>query len=160
MPEFSKISPQKLSIERLGAAHIHVLEALHQTSFEKPWTAGEFGKMLSHQETGGLIALNAQLAPLGFILVRGAGDEAEILTLCVDPHHRGQKIATRIIDRLIADHKAQEMGRIFLEVGQENQPAIALYRQCGFEPVGERPDYYRKPGEMPENAIIMAYSCR
>jgi len=160
MTEHSKTFPEDVHFEKISDAHCHVLEALHRTSFEKPWAAAEFTQLLNHPGTGGLIAFNAQLTPLGFILVRSAGDEVEILTLCVDPQHRGQKIATRILNSLIADCKSRGRPRIILEVGQNNQPALGLYEGCGFDRVGERPRYYRKQGEMAANAIIMAYSQR
>ena len=31
---------------------------------------------------------------------------------------------------------------MFLEVAEENQPAMALYAKAGFEKAGRRPDYY------------------
>ena len=33
--------------------------------------------------------------------------------------------------------------RLFLEVDETNQPAIALYRRFGFREVGKRPRYYQ-----------------
>jgi len=158
MTEHSKTFSESVQIEKISSAHAQVLEVLHRTSFESPWAALEFVQLLNHPGTGGLIALNAQTTPLGFILVRSAGDEVEILTLCVDPQHRGQKIATRILNALIADCNTPGRPRIFLEVGQNNQPALGLYQACGFNRVGERPGYYRKRGNAAEAAIIMAYS--
>lgn len=158
MSEHSKTFPEDVQIEKISSAHCHVLEALHRASFEKPWAALEFTQLLNHPGTGGLIAFNAQPTPLGFILIRSAGDEVEILTLCVDPQHRGQKIATRILNSVIADCNTRGRPRIFLEVAQSNQPALGLYQGCGFDRVGERPEYYRKRGKTAEAAIIMAYS--
>jgi len=160
MTEHSKTTPEDVQIEKISNAHAHVLEALHRTSFETPWAAAEFTQLLNHPGTGGLIALNAQLTPLGFILVRRAGDEMEILTLCVAPQHRGRKIATRMLNALIADCNTPGRPRIFLEVEQTNQSALRLYEACGFDRVGERPGYYRKRGNAAEAAIIMAYSQR
>ena len=158
MNEYSKVVPEQVQIEKINTAHCHVLEALHRTSFEKSWDAHEFEQLLHHPGTGGLIALNWKNIPLGFILVRCAGDEAEILTLCVDPQHRVQKIATRILKSVLADLKSAGILRIILEVAHNNQPAISLYEGCGFDRVGERPGYYRKQGKTAEAAIIMAYS--
>ncbi len=149
-----------LTFETAQNAHVMVLAALHQTSFDKPWTAREFDQMLNHPDTIGLIALNRLDTPMGFILVRSIVDEAEILTLCVDPQYRARKIATRILNSVITMYKSQEIKRIFLEVAEDNPAAIGVYHRCGFEKAGQRPGYYRKPGEAAKNAIVMVNSLR
>ncbi len=145
-----------LSFDNITQAHCHVLEALHKTSFDRPWSATEFEQLMDNSATHGLIALNAQTIPLGFILLRNVVDEAEILTFCVDPQYRTRKIATRILAEVMTIYKGRGNKKLFLEVAEENRPAIGLYQKCGFNVVGERPDYYRKPGNTSRNAIIMA----
>ncbi len=158
MTGHSKVFPEGVHIDKVSSAHAQVLEALHRTSFEKPWAAPEFAQLLNHPGTGGFIAFNARLTPLGFILVRSAGDEVEILTLCVDPLYRGQRIATSLLNSLVADCNSRGEVKIILEVEYNNQPALDLYERCGFGRVGERPEYYRKRGKPSGAAIIMAYS--
>ena len=51
-------------------------------------------------------------------------------------------------------------GAIFLEVGEDNPAAIALYRQAGFEPVGRRPAYYRRKRKQPVAALIMRHAVK
>lgn len=147
----------KLTFEEVGSAHCQILAALHETSFEKPWGPAEFAQMLDQPGTCGLIALIKETAPLGFILLRSVIDEAEILTFCVDPRYRNQKIATRILNSVVATYKTQGIDKIFLEVAEDNVAAISLYKNCGFNTVGNRPGYYRKHGKLALNAIIMAH---
>jgi [ribosomal protein S18]-alanine N-acetyltransferase len=149
-----------LIFENAQNAHVMILASLHQTSFDKPWTAREFGQMLGHPDTTGLIALNRVGTPLGFILVRSIVDEVEILTLCVDPQYRVRKIATRILNSVATTCKIQGIIKIFLEVAEDNLPALGLYQRCGFEKAGQRSGYYRKPGEVAKNAIVMVNSLR
>lgn len=153
-----KTSPSQISFSSVTHAHCHVLATLHQMSFEKPWSADEFGHLLNHSGTGGYIALNVESVPLGFVLARCVVDEAEILTLCTAPQYRGQKIASSILNHLVEEYDATGINTIFLEVAEDNSPATGLYCKCGFTTVGERPEYYRKSSETAKKAIVMARS--
>jgi len=53
--------------------------------------------------------------------------------------------------------RARDAGaeRIFLEM-RANNPAEHLYRECGFEPIGRRPDYYRTLDGTKLDAITFA----
>jgi ribosomal-protein-alanine N-acetyltransferase len=44
---------------------------------------------------------------------------------------------------------------VFLEVEPANAGALALYRRLGFDTVGERKDYYRKPGGAAAPALTL-----
>lgn len=161
MPEMTAhliLPDADIAFEKIGHAHCHVLEALHGTSFENPWTAQEFAQLLTHGGTGGLMSLNAQHIPLGFVLIRSVLDEAEILTFCVEPQHRGRKIARRMLESARTMYKARGINRIFLEVAEDNLPARELYQGCGFTMVGQRPGYYCESGKPAAAAIIMTCS--
>ena len=54
--------------------------------------------------------------------------------------------------RLALDGGAES---IFLEM-RANNPAETLYRECGFEPIGRRVDYYRTADGTPLDAITFA----
>ena len=46
--------------------------------------------------------------------------------------------------------------RVFLEVAADNMPARALYVGLGFDIVGRRPRYYRRPGGEAVDALIVS----
>jgi ribosomal-protein-alanine N-acetyltransferase len=52
-----------------------------------------------------------------------------------------------LLDRLF-----EREGIYFLEVRESNRPAQELYSRFGFQAVGKRPKYYRRPME---SAIVM-----
>lgn len=60
------------------------------------------------------------------------------------PQARGQGFAGRLIRALYAEAAGQGASRSYLQVGVENQPALALYRRLGFTPLYNY-RYYRKP---------------
>lgn len=78
----------------------------------------------------------------GFALVRMGYGEAELLLIGVVPALRGQGLGRLLLDQAIAQAASSGASRLFLEMRQNN-PAEYLYQQCGFEPVGQRPAYYR-----------------
>ena len=47
-----------------------------------------------------------------------------------------------------------EVENLYLEVSEDNNIAIALYKSLGFEEIGARKNYYRKRATA-SNAIIM-----
>ena len=79
---------------------------------------------------------------LAFALGRVTLDEAELLTLAVDPAHQRQGLGRQCLAQFEA--KAQENGatRAFLEVAASNHAALALYRNTGWTQDGTRPNYY------------------
>ena len=50
---------------------------------------------------------------------------------------------------------AQDATRFFLEVAEDNAPALKLYRSHGLVPVGRRPDYYENADGRRTTALTM-----
>ncbi|MEO0907374.1 MAG: GNAT family N-acetyltransferase [Pseudomonadota bacterium] len=84
----------------------------------------------------------AAQTPAGFVLSRHGADEEELLLIAVAPEYRRAGIGETLIEYMVAAAKTRGVTRVFLEMRRGN-PAIHLYRKVGFEPVGERPQYYR-----------------
>ena len=80
-------------------------------------------------------------APAGFLIVRKAGDEAEILTLGVAPSCRNRGLGRALLQTAIDLLRASGTKRLFLEVETGNEAALRLYRSFGGEAVGRRTGY-------------------
>src|SRR3989338_8118746 len=97
--------------------------------------------------TCGWLATSSQGHPIGFILARVLGDEAEILTFAVCPEFQragtGRFLLCELMDFLIS----VGCGKVFLEVAVDNLGAIALYQSLDFIIVGTRPDYYKRDNQ-------------
>ncbi len=118
------------------AGDVASLAILHAAAFAQPWDAKALQGLLSGP---GVFAF---AAPSGFVLARAAGGEAEILTLAVLPSARGRGLG-RALMQAAANHAATlGADSLFLEVGQENPAALALYTGLGFQRVGARRGYY------------------
>ncbi|MFN4241150.1 MAG: ribosomal-protein-alanine acetyltransferase, partial [Erythrobacter cryptus] len=69
----------------------------------------------------------------------------------------GWGVGRALIGPLLPSPRARAVSRIFLEMRRGN-PAIHLYRKHGFEPIGERRNYYRMANGTRIDAITFARS--
>lgn len=128
------------------------LALLHAESFAVPWTKDALGELLA---TPGTFAFADED---GFIVVRSAADEAEILTLAVRRSSRRQGLGTMLVRAAAAHARRLGSSRLFLEVAVDNLPATKLYERLGFREVGRRKAYYAVgPGKY-EDALILRSS--
>lgn len=112
------------------------LANLHQKCFpNKPWSADDFRDL---KNSGCEIIMSEN----GFIVYRIVVDEAEIITIGVNPDFRRQGIAAAMVGIIEKTLKNQGVKKIFLEVASNNIPAQKLYENSGFVQVGLRPKYY------------------
>jgi ribosomal-protein-alanine N-acetyltransferase len=129
-----------LTVTSVAAAHAEVLAVLHAAAFAHPWTAKALGQLIDT----GAEALLAQLGdqPCGFILVRHAAGEAEILTIAVLPDQQGGGIGRALLQAARRRLEASGVQELWLEVAEDNAPARSLYSRAGFELLGRRRGYY------------------
>ena len=112
------------------------LANLHAQCFpNKPWSADDFRDL---KQSGCEIIMSEN----GFIVYRIAIDEAEVITIGVNPEKRRLGIASAMIGIIEKNLKNQGVKKIFLEVASNNIPAQKLYENYGFKTVGLRPKYY------------------
>ena len=128
------------------------LADLHARCFAtpRPWSASEFAALL---DSRGCFLLEEDH---GFLLGRVIADEAELLTLAVDPDARRAGTGRRLVARFAG--RARDMGAVeaFLEVASDNLAARALYSCTDWVEAGVRRDYYA-PGT---DAIVMRLTLR
>lgn len=95
---------------------------LHQKAFLKGWDSTVFEEFLINPLTFGMkIKEDQNLA--GYILWRKIEDEAEILTLVVDPKRQRKRIGSALMTHLCATLKETGVARLFLEVAERSERA-------------------------------------
>jgi ribosomal-protein-alanine acetyltransferase len=83
------------------------------------------------------------------------GDEPHLMNLAVVPTARRQGHARALLDDFFAGARRAAARRVWLEVAATNAPAIALYREYGFEVIRVRQRYYQ-PEDV--DALVMCAS--
>jgi ribosomal-protein-alanine N-acetyltransferase len=128
------------------------LAALHGRCFEtpRPWTVAEFRGLLAMPG----VFLNPTDG--GFALGRVIVDEAELLTLVVDPPARRRGLGSTLLADFETSAASRGATSAMLEVSADNAAAIALYTTAGFRRTGTRPGYYRTPNGARIDAHLFA----
>lgn len=137
------------------------LSSIHGQSFSRGWSKNELGKLLDSNGTLCLVLREEgkiDEPPMGFLLCRQAGGEAEIITIATEPKNRSRGIARYLMDAAIRNLQSDRVQSLFLEVDEANTNAIGLYRSLGFFQAGQRKGYYAPTGDGEEhssNALVM-----
>lgn len=133
-------------VEEASADDLDRLSEIHDQSFRQTWHTEELAALRAQPGVTILIARRASpygtRKALGFVILRKAADEAEVLTIAVDPAWRGRGIARLLMQAVLTRLYADRVKSLFLEVDAANEAAIALYRSLGMRQVGMRRGYY------------------
>lgn len=119
---------------------------IHRHCFQLGWGLQEFESLFRRKGVWGLgarIDHKGGQKMCGFVVVRSVCDEAEIITLAVRPTARKMGIGKALMSHLVRNLYADRVKSLYLEVGDNNHAALALYRSMKFEQVGMRKHYYR-----------------
>ena len=83
------------------------------------------------------------LAGYSLLLTRSGSHAARLYSIAVAPAFRGQGMGRRLLDDVVAQASAQGCNEVRLEVREDNELAIRLYRDYGFKLFEQRPRYYQ-----------------
>jgi len=150
------MAPGGLHIEPGQTRDARDLAAIHAKGFYRGWPSNEFASFLSERDTPVYVACDAKRRIAGFALVRIAADEAELLTIAVDPKWRGKRLGHALLKAAFDDLLMSPARRMFLEVSEDNVAAIKLYERHGFARIASRKGYYPKPDGTAATALVMA----
>ena len=125
--------------------------AIEEKSFAVPWKRDDFWREAKNELASYIVGV------LDGKIVAYAGawvsfNQADVMSVAVDPEYRGQGLGTLLFGELIRVVKARGATAITLEVRPSNTAAIKLYESFGLRSVGRRRGYYSDNGE---DALIM-----
>jgi len=136
-----------MTAEQLARLHARAFTPSGNNS--RSWSAAEFSALLDSRFC---FAVGDSRA---FALGRVVADEAELLTLASDPAHHRQGHARACLQLFEASAAKRGATIAFLEVAADNQPAIALYLNSGYQISATRPAYYNRDQATAVDALIM-----
>ena len=156
IPWFSSYPPV---VDAARLDDVDDLAEIHAGSFHRGWSTSELEALIAQDRVVTVVARRGSpfgsRRPVGFVMVRVAEDEAEVLTVAVAPRQRGRGLGRRLMDAVLRRLYHDRVKSVFLEVDDGNAPALGLYRTLGFREVGRRKNYYERPGAPPSTALVM-----
>ncbi|NLN55477.1 MAG: ribosomal protein S18-alanine N-acetyltransferase [Clostridiales bacterium] len=115
---------------------------LEKSSLSVPWSTSELTLFINNPHAIYLAAfLDGKMA--GICGCYAGVGECQITNVAVEEKHRRKNIALLLIKRLLEEAKKRNCEKAFLEVAENNLPAIRLYEKLGFRVTGRRKGYYR-----------------
>ena len=134
------------SLTAINMANIHAL----CFTVPRPWTANGFATIMANSNAFHI------LHGFGFAIGQHLDKtQTELLTLAIIPYEQGKGHGHDLLNDFITEVKKQGRKSIFLEVAENNVPALHLYKKAGFKKVGLRPAYYEVPNAPNIDAILM-----
>ena len=142
------------ALSEAGPRDAAAIAALHGQSFRRGWNEQEVEGLLIDRH---VIAHRATAAGklAGFIMSRQVADEAEILSVAVAGRQQGRGLARKLLDLHLRRLAGLGARTVFLEVDEQNKPAIRLYNRAGFHEISRRPNYYPGPGGKAAAALVL-----
>lgn len=121
---------------------------IERSCFSIPWTEQSIFDSIGSDSAYFNIAY-ANGKPAGYMSMQVVLGEGDIMRVAVLPDFRRLGIGRKLLDECFCANKLNE---VFLDVRENNLPAIKLYESFGFEKIGLRKNYYSNPTE---NAVMM-----
>lgn len=111
---------------------------------------GEFENEFSH-----FFAKRVDGAIVGYVCIRVIYEESQICNICVTPKYRRQGFARELLATVKEFSAEKGCERCELEVNVSNEPAVELYKKCGYNIEGVRKNFYRRSRYATRDAYTM-----
>lgn len=92
---------------------------------------------VARQDAATFVALTQDNQDAGLVTMAPYNDEIGLFGMWIDPRYRKKGIGSMLVDAGVRWAGSCGFNRIFLDVGDHNHAAIALYQSRGFLPTGE-----------------------
>jgi len=148
------LNSEAIAIRHFIPSDIEVVMSIETAAAETPWSRAHYEDGFKHHYE--MYLMSVEDIPVGFIVMRWTGDQAEILNIAITPEYQGQGLGRRLLCYVIDIVKSKQVLSLFLEVRFSNKKAQKLYNALGFNEIGVRPAYYEMRGtKKREDAIVM-----
>lgn len=138
-----------IKIEKMNLNHLNELQEILISDFDDFWSFSTLKEEVENENSSYIIGkINNEI--IVFAGLKKIFDQADIMNIVIKKTYRNQGIGTLLLENLILLAKDLNIFTLFLEVNEQNKPAIHLYEKLGFEKLGVRKKYYNN-----NNGIIM-----
>jgi len=150
-----------IQIERGSFADIDsvmtVMDSAFGKRFGEAWTRSQLAGILPMAGVTLMLARqDGRDEVIGFSLFRAVADESELLLLGVLEDRQRHGVGGQLLGDFLERNRNDGVERVHLEV-RDGNPAVEMYRNAGFSPVGRRRNYYHAPNGKRFDAITLAF---
>ena len=132
--------------------HLRAVLRIEEQANPRPWSLSLFLSELRYTESRAYLVARVGTELVGYAGLMLVAGDGHVTNVGVDPEHRRQGIATRLMLELVRRGMEEGAEALTLEVRVSNTAAQELYRRFGFVPAGVRKNYY---SDANEDALIM-----
>ena len=134
-----------------------VMDSAFGRRFGEAWTRSQLAGILPMSGVSLILARESGTGEaIGFSLFRTVAGESELVLLGVVTDRRRRGIGRRLLDDFLERARNEGVARVHLEV-RDGNPAVEMYRNAGFSPVGRRRNYYHAADGQRYDAITLAF---
>lgn len=154
----------RVSVNEAEPDEVEALVDIHANSFARGWSAEDLAALMAGPNVFALAARRESVfggrRVVGFVTIRIAADEAEVLTIAIDRTSRGKGFGRLLMEEAMRRLYRENVSACFLEVDGGNDRAVGLYQALGFQEVGIRKEYYDKATMGDGSALVMRLQLR
>lgn len=146
---------QQIKLKSLTEAELSQVIELDNLCFGGLWSLEGYQREIKSPNSELLIIcfnLNQEEKVIGLGCFWSILEEAHLTILAIHPDFQRQGLGTLLLNKLLESAQKKGLERATLEVGENNQLALNLYKKFGFTIAGKRKKYYQKTGE---DALIL-----
>jgi ribosomal-protein-alanine N-acetyltransferase len=138
-------------------AVMSIMDSAFGRQFGEAWTRSQLAGILPMAGVRLMVAREPYSdGAVGFSLFRTVADESELLLLAVAPTHHRRGVGQRLLGAFLEQARNDGVTRVHLEV-RDGNPAVSMYRNVGFSPVGRRRNYYHGLDGKRFDAVTLAH---
>ena len=131
-----------ISIEKFDVSDLKQIRATLETEFDDFWNPNILEKELN-SDTSFYLCCKLDSEIVGFAGIAIVLDTAELNNIVIKKDKRGNGYSSLLLKELIKIAKYHNCTKFNLEVANNNEIAINLYKKFGFKQVGTRTNYYK-----------------
>ena len=130
-----------LNFSNMNISDLDEIKDILVSNFDDFWTYSILKDELNCSSSHYIVAkLNNEI--VGFCGIKVVLDSADIMNIVVKKDFRNLGIGTALLNEIITLCLSLNLSSITLEVRKDNEYAISLYKNFGFETLGVRKKYY------------------
>jgi ribosomal protein S18 acetylase RimI-like enzyme len=127
------------------ASDVDALLAIETAVFQTDRLSRQsFRRLIGRPSAAVLIAqVGGVVAGYCVVLFRAGASHARLYSISTAPGLAGQGVGRALIEAAERTSVGRGKRSLRLEVRQDNERAVSIYRRAGFRPIGSKPDYYQ-----------------